>query len=273
MQRILNALLQFRNPILYFLLLGLAISFTYNRSPFHEYNIEKYGFFFSSKLYAASDGISQYFKLRIVNQQLLEENERLKVDELISAEIPLYPDALKKPKRFPFKVKKAHVLKNSFQNQRNYLTIDIGSIDDVKPEMGVISNSGIVGVVHSVTDHYANVISILHQDLKINVRATKSPAFGSLVWSGKKPQEFRVEDVVSNANIKIGDTLITGGMSSYFPLGIPIGKITRLDKIEGSGYYSIDAELFEDLSQIYYVYVLENIDFQELQSLQKKLPQ
>ena len=62
-------------------------------------------------------------------------------------------------------------------------------------------------------------------------------------------------------------------MSSYFPLGIPIGKITRLDKIEGSGYYSIDVELFEDLSQIYYVYVLENIDFQELQSLQKKLPQ
>jgi rod shape-determining protein MreC len=109
--------------------------------------------------------------------------------------------------------------------------------------------------------------------LKINVRATKSPAFGSLVWSGKKPHEFRVEDVVSNANIKIGDTLITGGMSSYFPLGIPIGKITRLDKIEGSGYYSIDVELFEDLSQIYYVYVLENIDFQELQSLQKKLPQ
>jgi rod shape-determining protein MreC len=153
------------------------------------------------------------------------------------------------------------------------LTIDIGSIDGVEPEMGVISNSGIVGVVHSVTDHYANVISILHQDLKINVRATKSPAFGSLVWSGKKPQEFRVEDVVSNANIKIGDTLITGGMSSYFPLGIPVGKITKLDKIEGSGYYSINAELFEDPSQIYYVYVLENIDFQELQSLQKKLPQ
>ena len=81
---------------------------------------------------------------------MLEENERLKIDELISSEIPLYPDALKKPKRFPFTVKKAHVLKNSFQNQRNYLTIDIGSIDGVEPEMGVISNSGIVGVVHSV---------------------------------------------------------------------------------------------------------------------------
>jgi len=66
-----------------------------------------------------------YFKLRQVNQQLLEENERLKVDELISSEIPLYPDALKKPRRFPFTVKKAHVLKNSFQNQRNYLTIDM----------------------------------------------------------------------------------------------------------------------------------------------------
>ena len=249
MQRILNALLQFRNPILYYFLLGLAISFAYNRSPFHEYNIEKYGFFFSSKLYAARDGISQYFKLSIVNQQLLEENKRLKVNELISSEILLYPAALKKTKRFPFNVKKARVLKNSFQNQRNYLTIDIGSIDGVKPEMGVISNNGIIGVVHSVTDHYANVISVLHQDLKINVRATKSPAFGSLVWSGKKPYEFRVEDVVSNANIKIGDTLITGGMSSYFPLGIPIGKIAEINNKKVIDFFS-------DFSQLGFVKVV-----------------
>jgi rod shape-determining protein MreC len=62
-------------------------------------------------------------------------------------------------------------------------------------------------------------------------------------------------------------------MSSYFPLGIPVGKVTKLEKIQGSGYYSIEASLLNDLSQLYYVYILENIDFQELQSLKKKLPQ
>ena len=43
MRRIFNALLQFRNPILYFFLLGLSISFTVKQSAFHEFNIQKYG--------------------------------------------------------------------------------------------------------------------------------------------------------------------------------------------------------------------------------------
>ena len=165
------------------------------------------------------------------------------------------------------------MLKNSYQNQRNFLTLNIGSDDGIQPEMGVISKNGIVGVVHSVSKNYSNVISILNKDLKINVRTNKNPAFGSLVWSGASPLEFKIEDIVSNAKLSLGDTLITGGMSSYFPLGIPIGKITKLNKIKGSGYYSIDAILFNDLSQIYYVYVLENTDFHEIKSLQKNISQ
>ena len=273
MQRIFNALLQFRNPILYFLLLGFSVSFSFNQSPFHKYNIQKYGFFMSSKLYVIRDAFSSYLNLKVVNQQLLKENEELKKIQLNTDYIPLYPQALKPPKRFPFKVKRANVIKNSYQNQRNFLILDIGSENGVQPEMGVISNNGIVGVVHSVSKNYSNVISILHQDLKINVRTNKSPAFGSLVWSGKTPLEFKVEDIISNAKISVGDTLITGGMSSYFPLGIPIGKISKLNKIQGNGYYSVDALLFNDPSQIFYVYVLENLDAQELQSLQKNTPQ
>jgi len=273
MQRILNALLQFRNPILYFFLLGLSFSFAFNQSAFHEFNIQKYGFYLSSKLYAFKGALRSYYNLKEINQQLLNENEQLKKINLTLDNIPLYPLAFNQSKRFPFKVKKANVLKNSYQNQRNFLILDIGTENGVHPEMGVISNNGIVGVVHSVTKNYSNVVSILHQDLKINVRTNKSSAFGSLVWTGKNPLEFKIEDIVSNANLREGDTVITGGMSSYFPLGIPIGKISKLEKIEESGYYSVNAELFNDPSQIYYVYVLENLDFQELESLQKKISQ
>ena len=273
MQRILNALLQFRNPILYFFLLTISLSITNNRSAFHEYTLEKYGFYFSSKLYAFQYSISNYFNLGTVNRQLLEENEKLKAVELEINKLPLYPGALIKPQRFPYKLKKATVLKNSFQNQRNFILINQGSSHGIRPEMGVISNNGIVGIVHSVSKNYANVISVLHQDLKINVRTTKSPAFGSLVWKGGSPLEFKIEDIVTNANIHVGDTIITGGMSFYFPLGIPIGHITHLEKNEENGYFSIDAQLFNDPSQVYYVYVLENQDFEELESLQKNIVQ
>ena len=271
MQRILNALFQFRNPILYLFLLILSISFNYNRNAFHESNLDKYSFLISAKLHRIQFAISRYFNLRTVNDQLLEENEKLKFLVLQSNKLPLYPDALTKSMRFPFNAKKATVIKNSFQNQRNFIIIDQGSDNGIKPEMGVVSNNGIVGIVHSVSSNYANVISILNQDLKINVRTKNSPAFGSLVWKGGSSIEFKVEDIVSNAKIKIGDTLITGGMSSYFPLGIPIGQITHLEKKDESGYFSIEATLFTDPSQVFYTYVLENTDYEELQSLQKNL--
>lgn len=273
MQRILNALLQFKNTVLYLLLLLLSLLFIYNQSPYHGFSIEKYGFYFSSKLFSVHKKISDYLNLKDVNNQLLNENERLKKYELKANDVLLYPEALRKTKPFPFRVIQAHVIKNSFQNQRNFLILDVGAKDGIEPEMGVISADGILGIVHSVSENYANVISILHQDLKVNVRTLNSPAFGSLIWPGQKPTEFRIEDVVSNANIAVGDTVITGGMSSYFPLGIPLGKITQLKKNEGSGYYAIELTLFSDPSQVYAAYVIENEDFKEIKSLLKKLPQ
>ena len=58
-------------------------------------------------------------------------------------------------------------------------------------------------------------------------------------------------------------------MSSYFPFGIPIAKITDFEDNSKIGYYSINAELFEDPSLIYHVYIIENKDLEEINILQK----
>ena len=55
-----------------------------------------------------------------------------------------------------------------------------------------------------------------------------APPLALWYGKGKMPEEFRVEDVVSTAsNIEKGDTIVTGGMSSYFPYGIPLGAVTE----------------------------------------------
>ena len=272
MQRILNALVQFRNPILYLLLLGLSLIFLNNKSSFHKSQLGKYSLYVSQNLYKVSHQISSYFQLKKINEKLLEENQALKELELKFKGIPLYPSALQVTRRFPFQVKTAHIIKNSFLNQQNFLIIDKGAKDGINEEMAVITDRGIIGIVKSVSDHYASVISILNQDLKINVRLKKSAAFGTLSWEGKNPIAFQVEDVVMNAKLEKGDTVITGGMSSYFPLGIPLGKISEFKRDVQSGYYSIKTELFEDPSQIYYVYVIENLDQKEIKELKKEQP-
>jgi rod shape-determining protein MreC len=271
-KRILNALVQFRNPILYLLLLGLSFFFLNNKSSFHQSQLEKYGLYVSQNLYRVSHQIGNYFQLKKINEKLLQENKALKELELKSKGIPLYPSALKVKRRFPFQVKTAHIIKNSFLNQQNFLIIDKGAEDGIKEEMAVITDRGIIGIVKSVSNHYASVISILNQDLKINVRLKNSTAFGTLSWKGKNPIDFQVEDVVMNAQLEKGDTLITGGMSSYFPLGIPLGKISEFERDVQSGYYTISTELFEDPSQVYYVYVIENLDQKEINELKNEQP-
>ena len=193
MKRILNALVQFRNPILYLLLLGLSFFFLNNKSSFHQSQLEKYGLYVSQNLYRVSHQIGNYFQLKKINEKLLQENKALKELELKSKGIPLYPSALKVKRRFPFQVKTANIIKNSFLNQQNFLIIDKGAEDGIKEEMAVITDRGIIGIVKSVSNHYASVISILNQDLKINVRLKNSAAFGTLSWKGKNPIDFQVE--------------------------------------------------------------------------------
>ena len=62
-------------------------------------------------------------------------------------------------------------------------------------------------------------------------------------------------------------------MSSYFPYGIPLGVVTNLENNIQNGYYKIDAELFENPSELYKAYVIENSDFNEINSLLQNLKQ
>ena len=135
--------------------------------------------------------------------------------------------------------------------------------------MGVISKNGIVGIISAVSKNYSSVISILNQDIKINVRLKKTNALGSMFWRGLNPLEFKIDDVVNNVSFKKGDTIITGGMSSYFPYGIPLGEIVDFESNSQNGYYSINARLFEDPSLVNYVYVLSNEDREEILKLQE----
>lgn len=269
MQRIFNALIQYRNAIIYLILLCISLLYLNSNSNFHQSQLEKYGLYFSQRIYSLSYSVSKYFNLKKINSALFEENRKLKELELRSKSVSLYPKDYYSVRRYPFEVKKGNVIKNSFLNQRNFIIVDKGMSNGIKPEMAVISDRGIIGIVKSVSENYSSIISILNQDLKINIRLKKSDAIGTLSWKGINPLEFQIEDIVRNTNIQIGDTIITGGMSSYFPVGIPLGKIIDFEDNSNVGYYTINVKLFEDPSLIYHVYIIENKDLEEINRLQE----
>ena len=74
MQRIVEALIRFRNPISYLILLGISIVFLNSRSNFHQNHLEKYSLYFSQSIYSFRHRIENYFNLKKINERLLKEN-------------------------------------------------------------------------------------------------------------------------------------------------------------------------------------------------------
>ena len=104
--------------------------------------------------------------LNEINKKLLAENIKLKALELMHFTKQLPEN--KVIDTFDFQVFGARIIKNSFNNARNYLMIDKGYQDGIEVEMGVISSDGVLGIINQVTANFSSVISILNRDLKIN---------------------------------------------------------------------------------------------------------
>jgi rod shape-determining protein MreC len=162
----------------------------------------------------------------------------------------------------------AKVINNNYSKTDNYITLDRGTKSLISREHGVITSQGIVGIVDQVSKNYSRVISILNSHSRINAQLKKTHHFGSLTWNGKDPNVVQLIDVPRLAPIKIGDTIVTGGKSLIFPQGIPIGQIENFKLDQDESYFTIEIRLFNDMTNIGYVYVIENKDKKELKELE-----
>ena len=151
----------------------------------------------------------------------------------------------------------AHVINNSVARPRNYITIEKGS-DGVMPEMGVVDQNGVVGIVNVVGPHTSRVISLLNPDLRLSCKVKGSDAFGSLVWNGKSPDEALLEELPRHVPFNIGDTIVTSGYSVVFPEGIPVGTIITQTKDEDDNFYTLQIKLLTDFTTLSTVRVIEN---------------
>ena len=169
-----------------------------------------------------------------------------------------------------FKVVHAKVINNTYGKSKNNLTIKGGSKQGIVSEMGVITSNGIVGIVQNVSKNYATVISILNTNSKINAKFLKSDHFGTLEWDTKQPNIVQLVDVPRLAPVSVGDTIVTGGRSTIFPEGIKIGKVSSFDKDTSGNYFIVQITLFNDMTSLRHVYVIENTHKEEIITLEQE---
>ncbi len=264
MQQLINSLLRNKNLLLFLLLSGLSFSLAVNSHSHHQKTFSGLTAYIGGGLYSFKSSIVQYFKLKQENETLVLENERLKNQlETSTREVNRHTsDTL-------FGYKTARVIKNSFTKPNNYLLINVGAEDGVLPEMGLINDRGVVGVVLETSPRYSSAISLLNGLIKINAIVKNTQHFGSLQWNGKNPTLMQLHDIPKLARVNVGDTILTGGMSAIFPPNIPIGKVTAVETPILENYFNIEVQLFNDLTNLDHLYVVENKHLNEINSLLK----
>ena len=253
------------NTFLFIILLIISFFILEIKSQYHKtkiYQLSTYIVAISNKPYKR---IFQYFRLQSVNENLVKENTYLKNQLFLKQNKKEYSVNYNNNLQYSFI--NARVLKNSRANAQNYLILDRGLNSGIKKDMGVVTEQGIVGVINYVSDNFSSVTSILNLTFKLNAKLKNSDGFGSLSWTGTGPKKMILSDIAISDSIKINDTIVTGGKSVYFPLGIPLGKITDI-KLERIGsYYKINVEMFEDLNRIENVYIIKNKFAQEFKTI------
>ena len=264
MQRIIYFLIRNKDFILFLSLLSISLSINISYNEFNKSKFLNSSNALFSSLYDTKLTISKYFNLEYQNRLLTEENRRLRYLIYNSGNVQIDESELDK---INFNVTTASVIKNSYSYSNNFITINVGEKDSIGIDNGVISSMGVVGIIDKTTRNYSRFISILNTNFLLNAKFKKSNYFGVLSWDGKHINKVQLKDVPKQANVLIGDTIVTGGNSMIFPKGILIGYVDSFKLDNSENYLELEINLATDMMNIEKLYILRNNDINEINSL------
>lgn len=210
---------------------------------------------------------AQNDQLTLQNQALQEELADLRDAVNRLSNDSTYAQRMQAERLSHFHLVSAHVVGNSVNQKDNYLTINRGSADGIQPEMGVVSGTGVVGIVARVSPHYALVMSLLHSKSSISCRIRGTNYFGYLKWDGGSPLRAHIDDIPRHARCHVGDIVETSGYSNVFPQGIFMGRVSHIHDSADGLAYQLEVQLSTDLANIHSVCVITNDDYPELSTL------
>ncbi|GET27657.1 cell shape-determining protein MreC [Prolixibacter sp. NT017] len=224
----------------------------------------------TGSIYDGYWGIAQYFSLKQLNDELAEENAKLR-SELMREELSkIGNDAPQQDSLYQqnFFFLTAKVINNSVNRVHNYILLNKGSRHGIKPDMGVVSSNGVVGVVTNVSKNYCTVISLLNNRLKISAKIKRNNYFGSLTWNGDDYRKAELDEIPFHVDVAKGDTIVTSGYSAIFPEGLMLGTVSDYSLQGGSNFYKITVNLSVDFKNLVYVDVIQNKTRDEILKLE-----
>ena len=226
----------------------------------------------TGKVYEWDSAVESYFSLSGVNSQLtqrnafLEQQVRMLDDSIARLTRSQEAAVTRLSSMVPFqgcRLIPAKVVANMVNRYDNLITIDKGSADGVKRDMGVVCGMGVVGIVYLVSEHYSIVIPALNSHSNISCTIQRRGYFGYLRWRGGSSQLAYLEDVPRHAHFKLGDNVVTSGYSSVFPPGVMVGKVLHVFNSADGLSYRVQVKLSTDFARLRDVCLVDDSALQE----------
>ncbi|SNR85094.1 MULTISPECIES: rod shape-determining protein MreC [Hymenobacter] len=285
MRNLFAFLFRYRGILVFALLEVLSLYLLVKNSSY-----QRAAFFNSANTYVGQvldfrTRITDYFRLVELNHELVKENAMLRQqfyqpdlsrreadslpvsrDSLTQARLARLgrPDSLllglrQLPARDPdYPLIPARVVSAPLRKVDNFITLNVGSIDGVKPQMGVVSAAGVVGRILVVSEHYATATSVLHSGTKISAQIVRDGTVGTIRWQNDDPTHVLLDDVPRQNKLVRGDTVVTSGYNAVYPSGVLIGTIDSFTRESDKNFWTVQVRLAVDFSRLSYVYVVNS---------------
>lgn len=219
--------------------------------------------------------VTSYFHLKSINEELLDRNMELEkriavLDNIIreSKSIEAEERLLRTSHLSNYKLYAAHVVNNSIINVDNYITINKGSNDGIKADMGVVNGNGVVGIVYKTSPKYSLVMSLLNSRIDFSCKILSSNYHGNFVWEYGNSSFAYLRDLPRHATFSLGDTIVTSGHSGIFPEGVMVGTIDDVSDIDDGLSYYLRIKLSVDFGKLDGVRVIDNEDLLERRNIE-----
>ncbi|CCZ37482.1 cell shape-determining protein MreC [Bacteroides fragilis CAG:558] len=277
MRNLLNFLLKYNHWFLFILLEVISFVLLF------RFNHYQHSVYFSSanavagKVYEVSGGITSYFHLKSVNEDLLDrimelEQQNHNLEDALGRHLSDSTElnSIRNLPNTDYQIFKARVINNSLNLVDNYITLNRGSKDGIRPEMGVVDGNGVVGIVYDTSSHYSRVISVLNSKSSISCKIVGSEYFGYLKWEYGDSRYAYLKDLPRHAEFNLGDTVVTSGYSTVFPEGIMIGTVDDMADSNDGLSYLLKVKLATDFGKVSEVRVIARTGQHEQKELEQK---
>lgn len=256
-----------------FILLEVAaVGLLAGSSSIHDIWITRFSHRVMGWVWGSSEKLRDFLALEEQNAKLAEENfrmaEELRYYRQMSETYMRSEELLRYGISDNHVYTLASIVKISRNTQHNYIILDKGSVDGVKPNSGIISNNGVIGIVDAVGKHFCYGRTLMNSGISVSARIGKTGAMAPMSWDGIHTNIAILRNLPPHYEVAPGDTVWTSGISTVFPADIPLG-ITRETRLVNGSTNEVNVELFEDFAAIRYVTIVSSTADEEIREMEQ----